>query len=220
MVREEDQEVLVTIEGEELEDLEIADSEVHVASSPSRKRDILRVKGGGPGHSNIMTKTSAMCTIGDRPEREPRGPMPSDASEWRNVQRNTGPSVFEDRRQASGHTFDTRPRSNYPPATSSPPQNSGSKVFPTRPPFTAYAGNLSYECTEVALVEFFEGLAIRTIRLPTDPDGRSKGFAYVEFEDLESLRNSMSADGFELLGRTIRMDVAPQSRCCLAILDA
>ncbi|TPX32176.1 hypothetical protein SeLEV6574_g08481, partial [Synchytrium endobioticum] len=151
---------------------------------------------------------------GDRSERPPRQPMPSDATEWR-AQRASGPSALQDRRLSSSSAFDSRqPRSSQttasPSSSSPPPQRLPQKQFPTKPPFTAYVGNLSYECTEAALVKLFDGLAIKSVRLPAE-GGQPKGFAYVEFEELESLQDSMSADGHVLLGRGIRVDVAEPS---------
>ncbi|TPX32196.1 hypothetical protein SmJEL517_g04662 [Synchytrium microbalum] len=157
----------------------------------------------------------------DRGERIPRGPMPSDSNEWRGQRAAGGTSVFENRRQPpSSSSYEQRdsrqPRSTFGSSGGggdrdrAPPrqERTGPRVFPSRPPFTAYIGNLSFDCTEEAIADFFSGLNISSIRLLKGEDGRLKGFAYIEFGDLESLENSMNADGFEFLGRNVRMDVA------------
>lgn len=40
------------------------------------------------------------------------------------------------------------------------------------------------------------------------PDGRPKGFGYVEFETLDGLKDALTKSGTNWLGRTVRISVA------------
>ncbi|KAJ2110168.1 Eukaryotic translation initiation factor 4B [Coemansia sp. S142-1] len=79
--------------------------------------------------------------------------------------------------------------------------------FPTEPPFTAYVGNLSYAADEAMLREFFSG--VQTVRLVRDREtDRPKGFGYVQFETLDSLKEAVAKDGSEMGGRQLRVNVS------------
>ncbi|KAI8147302.1 hypothetical protein BJV82DRAFT_595032 [Fennellomyces sp. T-0311] len=80
--------------------------------------------------------------------------------------------------------------------------------LPTEPPFTAHIANLSFDANEDDLADFFGQMKIASIRILRDRDERSKGFGYVEFEDLESLKGALEMTGESLQGRTIRVNVA------------
>mmetsp|Transcript_16176 Transcript_16176/g.33326 ORF Transcript_16176/g.33326 Transcript_16176/m.33326 type:complete len:370 (-) Transcript_16176:51-1160(-) len=84
------------------------------------------------------------------------------------------------------------------------------KPLPDGPPYVAFVGNLSYEVDDNALGEFFsEHCEVKDVRVLVDNQTqRSKGFGYVTFENIESLETALKANGFELLGRAIRVDVA------------
>ena len=47
-----------------------------------------------------------------------------------------------------------------------------------------------------------------SVRLVKDPEGRSKGFGYVEFVDRNDLRTALEGDGAQFKGRSVRIDVA------------
>ncbi|KAI9333790.1 hypothetical protein DFJ73DRAFT_47370 [Zopfochytrium polystomum] len=81
-------------------------------------------------------------------------------------------------------------------------------VFPDRPPYTAFIGNLSFEVTENDIHDLFTGLKIKSVRLQRGPDDRPKGFGYCEFEDVESLKKAVSHHGENFCGRTVRVDVS------------
>jgi translation initiation factor 4B len=59
--------------------------------------------------------------------------------------------------------------------------------IPKQPPFTAHLSNVSFEADEEKLKAFFKDLVVLNVRMPVDEGNRSKGFAYVEFADRESL---------------------------------
>ncbi len=90
--------------------------------------------------------------------------------------------------------------SNYPPREDVP--------LPTRAPFTAFVGNLAFDVTEGDLEEFFQPLAISSIRLVNGPDGRPKGFGYVEFKELDALKGALERHGAQFGGRSVRISVA------------
>ena len=92
-------------------------------------------------------------------------------------------------------------------------RNNGPPPFPTEAPFTAYVGNLPFDKIESDLEALFSGMAISNVRLMRDRDsGQSKGFGYVEFSDDASLREALNANGMEVDGRTIKVDVAQRDR--------
>jgi len=59
------------------------------------------------------------------------------------------------------------------------------------------------------LAEYFEGLDVKEIRLVKNSDGRSKGFAFVEFGTAEALTNSLCANEQMFNGRKITVEVQP-----------
>jgi RNA recognition motif-containing protein len=70
--------------------------------------------------------------------------------------------------------------------------------FPTRPPFTAFVGNLAYSVKEPeqlqdALMEAADGrlgegkINVISGRVATDRNGRHRGFGYVEVETLDQV---------------------------------
>lgn len=81
------------------------------------------------------------------------------------------------------------------------------------PPSTIlFVGNLSFGANEDTLWETFgEHGDVKSVRIPTDREsGRPKGFAYVEFSDVEAAKKAHEAlQGFELDGRSIRLDFSP-----------
>jgi translation initiation factor 4B len=84
--------------------------------------------------------------------------------------------------------------------------------LPTQPPYTAYLGNLDFDVREEDIGNFFEyaGCKVRSVRLVSFQNGRPKGFGYVVFDDLESLKLALKQDGTELLNRQVRVDVAEE----------
>ena len=92
-------------------------------------------------------------------------------------------------------------------------RNNGPPSFPEEPPFTAYVGNLPFDKNESDLEAIFAGMAIANVRLLTDREtGNSKGFGYVEFSDATSLKEALNANGMEVDGRTIKVDIAQRDR--------
>ncbi|KAI8647668.1 hypothetical protein BD408DRAFT_408302 [Parasitella parasitica] len=85
--------------------------------------------------------------------------------------------------------------------------------LPEQPPYTAHVANLSFDATDDDLTDLFSGLKVSNIRLITDRvNGRSKGFGYVEFEDVDSLKGALELSGESVKGRNIRINVAEPTR--------
>ncbi|KAI1797469.1 hypothetical protein LXA43DRAFT_984606 [Ganoderma leucocontextum] len=78
--------------------------------------------------------------------------------------------------------------------------------LPTEPPFTAFVGNLTFDITELELEDFFGGT--KSVKIIKDRDDKPKGFGYVEFTDLDALKEAISKSGSSLAGRAIRVSVA------------
>jgi len=73
-----------------------------------------------------------------------------------------------------------------------------------------YVGNLSYDVSEQDLEslfgEFGKNLQIKLIKdLET---GRSKGFAFIEFENDSEAQSALSMDGKEFQGRRLKVNIA------------
>ncbi len=74
-----------------------------------------------------------------------------------------------------------------------------------------YVGNLSFSTTESELREQFEKHGtLASVKVVTDREtGRSRGFAFVEFEDASNARNAQEAlDGQQLAGRELQVNEA------------
>ncbi|KAJ3926566.1 MAG: hypothetical protein NXY57DRAFT_1028620 [Lentinula lateritia] len=78
--------------------------------------------------------------------------------------------------------------------------------LPTQPPYTAFVGNLPFDLIEAELEEFFT--KTKSVKIIKDRDDKPKGFGYVEFEDLDGLKDAISKSGAAFSGRTIRVSVA------------
>lgn len=117
----------------------------------------------------------------------------------------------------NGKEIDGRPINiNYASARPAP-QNAekrasqfGDKQNP--PCTTLWVGNMAFSSNEDSLYNAFgEYGAVQSVRLPTDREtGAPKGFAYVQFETVESATAALNAwKGQELDGRALRLDFAP-----------
>ncbi|KAI0180241.1 hypothetical protein GGR52DRAFT_234487 [Hypoxylon sp. FL1284] len=81
--------------------------------------------------------------------------------------------------------------------------------LPTKPPYTAHLGNLSYEATQESVTDFFLDCEITSVRIIEDRiEQRPKGFAYAEFASIEGLKKALTLDGTSFQGRTIRVKIA------------
>lgn len=74
-----------------------------------------------------------------------------------------------------------------------------------------FVGNLPYRATEADLLGCCRGLALEPLcaRLPLDPEGKARGFAFVDFGTPVQAAAAMSAmRGAELMGRRLVVDFA------------
>jgi len=118
------------------------------------------------------------------------------------------PAVRTDEEQARGNDrygrrddfLSTRPDRMGPPREDLP--------LPTQPPYTAFIGNLAFDLTEQELEEFFGSSKTKSIKIIKDREEKPKGFGYIEFEDLDSLKEALAKSGSNFSGRTIRVSVA------------
>lgn len=93
--------------------------------------------------------------------------------------------------------------------------------LPTKPPFTAHLGNLSYDATEGAITDFFQDCEVVSVRLIEDRETqRPKGFGYVEFGTLDGLKKALALDGEPFEGRTVRIKVADPRKSFRMVLHA
>ncbi|KAG6861251.1 hypothetical protein C0995_002373 [Termitomyces sp. Mi166 len=96
--------------------------------------------------------------------------------------------------------------STRPDRAAAPPRDD--IPLPSNPPYTAFIGNLAFDLTESELEEFFTPLKTKSVKIIRDRDDKPKGFGYVEFDDLDGLKEAISKSGSTFSGRTIRVSVA------------
>jgi translation initiation factor 4B len=122
----------------------------------------------------------------------------------------TAPSIKsdEDRLARPGDRFSRRDdfASSRPDRQFAPPRED--LPLPTQPPFTAFIGNLAFDITESELESFFDPHKTKSIKIIKDRDDKPKGFGYIEFSELDALKDALSRTGSNLSGRTIRVSVA------------
>ncbi|KAI0077270.1 RNA-binding domain-containing protein [Panus rudis PR-1116 ss-1] len=80
--------------------------------------------------------------------------------------------------------------------------------LPTEPPYTAFIGNLSFDISDVDIEDFFGASKIKSIKIIKDRDDKPKGFGYVEFTDLDALKEALAKTNLPLAGRVVRISVA------------
>lgn len=89
------------------------------------------------------------------------------------------------------------------------PRDSFPTQLPTKPPYTAHLGNLSYEATSESVTDFFSDCEITSVRIIEDRvEQRPKGFAYAEFATVDGLKQALTLDGSSFQGRTIKVRIA------------
>lgn len=81
--------------------------------------------------------------------------------------------------------------------------------LPSRPPYTAHLGNLSFDATEGDIGDFFADCAVTNVRIVEDKlERKPKGFGYVEFGTLDGLKKALELSGTQFQGRNVRISVA------------
>ena len=81
--------------------------------------------------------------------------------------------------------------------------------LPSKPPYTAHLGNLSFDAMEGDVNDFFAGCEVTNVRIVEDKmDRKPKGFGYVEFGSVDGLKKALDLSGTQFQGRNIRVSVA------------
>ncbi|KAK5236695.1 Eukaryotic translation initiation factor 4B, partial [Cryomyces antarcticus] len=81
--------------------------------------------------------------------------------------------------------------------------------FPSKPPYTAHLGNLSFDATEGDLQDFFSACSVTSVRIVEDKmERKPKGFGYVEFGSPDGLKKALELNGSQFQGRNIRISIA------------
>ncbi|KAI8093041.1 uncharacterized protein BX664DRAFT_384525 [Halteromyces radiatus] len=170
-----------------------ADEMSDLPSAPSVTRDEGGAFGGSGGRFDDLPRGPARNNGGDRFAREDRHEGGFREREGGFREREGG---FREREGG----FRERERS-FPPRAPA--------VLPTDPPFTAHIANLSFDVTEDDLADFFSNMKIVHLRILRDRESdRSKGYGYIEFEDLDSLKAALELSGESLQNRAVRVNVA------------
>jgi RNA recognition motif-containing protein len=71
-----------------------------------------------------------------------------------------------------------------------------------------YVGNLSFNTTDAQLESAFAPYGCTDVKVITDQDGRSKGFAFVEVEDAQMDAAINALNGKDLGGRSLTVNEA------------
>jgi len=85
----------------------------------------------------------------------------------------------------------------------------GDIKIPDEPPYSAFVGNLPFQCVQGDVGQIFNELKVVNIRLVRDREtDKFKGFGYVEFEDRESLVSALDFDGAQFGDRNLKVNVS------------
>ena len=81
--------------------------------------------------------------------------------------------------------------------------------MPTKPPYTAHLGNLSFDVTTSDIQDFFSACSVTNVRIVEDKlDRKPKGFGYVEFGSVEGLKKALELNNTQLQARNVRISIA------------
>lgn len=81
--------------------------------------------------------------------------------------------------------------------------------LPSKPPYTAHLGNLTYDVTSAEIQDFFKDCEVTNVRIVEDKlDQKPKGFGYVEFASLDGLKNALTRSEQNFMGRNVKISVA------------
>ncbi|KAK5167676.1 Eukaryotic translation initiation factor 4B [Saxophila tyrrhenica] len=81
--------------------------------------------------------------------------------------------------------------------------------FPTKPPYTAHLGNLTYDVTTPEIEDFLKECQVTNVRIVEDKlDHKPKGFGYVEFATPEGLKKALTYSETNFMGRNVKISIA------------
>jgi len=107
----------------------------------------------------------------------------------------------------------TGPMSSGPRSGPGGPPGAGPRGAPQAPDRTLYVGNLPYDCTVQEVEVLINGVVgegqVARVHLPTDPDGRKRGFGFVTMASSESAKTaSEQLRNADLRGRRLIVNIA------------
>lgn len=73
--------------------------------------------------------------------------------------------------------------------------------------YTLFVGNLNYKTTEESLEKFFQECGVVSVRIGRGQGGRSKGFGFVDFDNIDNLNKALLKNGKILDSRPLRINV-------------
>jgi nucleolin len=100
------------------------------------------------------------------------------------------------RRDAMGAPLPGAGPGARPGGFSGGPRPGGPGAGASSPDKTLYVGNLPYDCTQQEVETLINGVAegqVVRVHLPTDPDGRKRGFGFVSMASVESAKAASEA---------------------------
>ena len=73
-------------------------------------------------------------------------------------------------------------------------------------PFIAFVGNLAYTAVKDDIENYFHdgGCNVKDVTIQMGDNGRPRNFAFVEFDNRESLIKALTVSGTNMMGREIR----------------
>ncbi|EAT82319.2 hypothetical protein SNOG_09984 [Parastagonospora nodorum SN15] len=93
--------------------------------------------------------------------------------------------------------------------------------LPSKPPYTAHLGNLSFDATEGDVNDFFADCEVTNVRIVEDKlDRKPKGFGYVEFGSVDGLKKALALSGTQFQGRNVRIFPASDAHLTAVLASA
>ena len=81
--------------------------------------------------------------------------------------------------------------------------------LPSKPPYTAHLGNLTYDVTSADIEAFLGNCQVTSVRIVEDKiDHKPKGFGYVEFATLDGLKTALTFSETNFMGRNVKISIA------------